>query len=187
LPNVINLTPSRPAAPTSPIACAIPLPPFPYTPVECASSSTTHCLSLGMTSSISSRKAGKHAKSPSIEYRLSTARNTTPSSTLEDGPAWIRLNVSLSESGSLCLNAIRRSGLTRDDRIPECTLAWMSSSYTTQSPGCGTVPKNETFASQPELNSSAAGELKKSQKRDSKAECGAVPPLRSREPVEPSI
>ena len=54
--------------------------------------------------------------------------------------------------------------------MPECTDAWTSSSYTTQSPCCGMVEKNETLASQPELKSSAPGALKKAAKRLSSAE-----------------
>ena len=119
LPKVINLTPTLPSPlpfltapqpPSSPNACVSPRPPSPYTPVECASSTTTHCLSLDTYSSMTSKIAGNGAMSPSIEYRLSTAKNTilpSTSDSLPDGASPICLRTSRSEFTSLCLNARR--------------------------------------------------------------------------------
>jgi hypothetical protein len=49
------------------------------------------------------------------------------------------------------------------------------------------VAKNDTLASQPELNSSAEGESKNAAKRFSRDECAVVEPDSKREPVEPKI
>ena len=45
--------------------------------------------------------------------------------------------------------------------------------------------KNETLASQPELNSKAEGEVKNRVKRDSREVCEGEEPDRRREPVDP--
>ncbi len=66
LPNVMRRTVTRPA-PASPSACTMPRPPAPYTPVVCASSTTTHCRARGTYVSNTSSRAGRGAKSPSIE------------------------------------------------------------------------------------------------------------------------
>jgi hypothetical protein len=112
-PKVMSLTPTLPCSPN---ACVIPLPCSPYTPVECASSTTTHCLSLDTCSSSTSNNAGNGAKSPSIEYSDSTVRNTVPLSS-------ICFNTSLRPSGSLCRKGIRRLLSIRLALRPEWTLA----------------------------------------------------------------
>ena len=56
----------------------------------------------------------------------------------------------------------------------------------TQSFGWGTVEKNDTLASQPELKSSASGEWKNVAKRFSSEACQVVDPDSSLEPVEPN-
>jgi hypothetical protein len=73
----------------------------------------------------------------------------------------------------------------RDARIPSCTDAWTSSSYSSTSPGWGTVLKKETLASHPLLKRRPAGAAKCLARRVSRAVCAHVPPLRRREPVEP--
>lgn len=118
-----RLCPSSPHPPSSPRACPIPLPWRPYTPVECASSKTTHCRLRGIYSSIASKIAGKGAMSPSIEYRLSRARNTTSFRSLAPGSFDIWRRTRRKDAGSLCLNARRRCVGTRDARIPEWTEA----------------------------------------------------------------
>jgi len=176
-PNVISLTATLPCSLS---ACVIPLPCSPYTPVEWASSTTTHCLSLVTYSSSTSNKAGNGAKSPSIEYSDSTVRKTVPFPS-------ICLKTSLRPSGSLCRKGIRRLLSTRLALNPEWTLAWTNSSYITQSPGCGTVAKKETLASHPELNNNADGESKSSRNRVSRAVWSGVEPESSLEPVDPNI
>jgi hypothetical protein len=176
-PNVISLTPTLPCSPN---ACVIPLPCLPYTPVECASSTTTHCLSLVTCSSSTSNRAGNGAKSPSIEYNDSTVRNTVPLPS-------ICFKTSLRPPGSLCRKGIRCLLSTRLALNPEWTLACTSSSYITQSPGCGTVAKNETLASHPELNSNADGASKNSRNRVSRAVWSGVEPESSLEPVDPRM
>lgn len=57
----------------------------------------------------------------------------------------------------------------------------------TQSDAWGTVAKKDTLASHPELKRSADGELKRVERRFSRAEWAGLQPLSSREPVDPSI
>lgn len=86
-------------------------------------------------------------------------------------------------SGELCLNASRRPA--RLGLIPSWTLAWISSSYTITSPGCGTQLKKPTLASNPELKSRPAGALWNAAKSRSSDSAGDELPSSNLEPPEP--
>jgi hypothetical protein len=133
------------------------------------SSTTIWPFLFGSSRSTTSTIPLSGARSPSIEYRLSTPTQTlfrpsrTPSSA-----ATISFRVSSSPLTLLCLKALLLSFGTRLPLIPSCILACTSSSKTIQSSGPGRLAQSPTFASNPLLKRRADGASKNEARRVSR-------------------